>query len=220
MSLRNALPQRAEVEANALFVTSSFIAIYVFACPTVQRGGEPRSLTWFPVLRGIPALVHGNWSQIATALAPSLRNAPPCESRTSLPPLPQLWHLCEGVNDPAEKGLYLEATQMLEMAWNVHRKASEEFWVAAAFLWPVKVSDGFLRLLMEHRPRALVLLAHYGAMFSKLESFWWIGTRAREELEIIEKIVGEDWKRVWLSWVRDVVEGQASMQMGESTGGS
>lgn len=94
------------------------------------------------------------------------------------------------------------------MAYSMHQRVSEQFWVAAAFVWPVKIPEGFIKLLIRHEPRALVLLAHYGAMFSKLQGFWWIGSRAREELEIIERIVGEDWTKVWLGWVRGVVDGR------------
>ncbi|CCX33328.1 Similar to Sterol regulatory element-binding protein ECM22; acc. no. Q05958 [Pyronema omphalodes CBS 100304] len=203
-ALREALPRRQSLEPNALFVTSSFIAIYVFACPAVaERHGSPRALTWLPVLRGIPALVSGNWDNITDGLAPPLRHAPqhaPSESRSSLPPLPPLHQLTDGVEDEADKIAYTDAIKALEMAYSMHQRVSEQFWVAAAFVWPVKIPEGFIKLLIRHEPRALVLLAHYGAMFSKLQGFWWIGSRAREELEIIERIVGEDWTKVWLGW--------------------
>ena len=177
---------------------------------------EPRALTWFPVLRGIPAVVHGNWHQIPAALAPTLRNAPAIApparddglGSQPLPPLPAHLHqLCEEAADPAERALYAEALAALQMAWNVQRHASEEFWVAASFVWPVGIGEGFMRLLMRCEPRALILLAHYGAMFSRLSAFWWIGNRAREELDVIAALVGPRWALRWLGWVQGLVDG-------------
>jgi len=217
VALRCALPHRRTLEGNALFVASSFIAIYVFASPPVNApvGAEPRALAWFPVLRGIQAVVRGEWSQVAGELAPSLLGNRPAAATaapvpappgvSALPPLPPLDGLCANVVDPEECRIYAEAAAKLRCTWDMFRAASGELWLPMAFLWPVTLCDGFVALLMRKRPRALVLLAHYNAMFAMLQGFWWIGKTARDELRVIEAAVGEAWSNEWLGWVRQVV---------------
>lgn len=213
VALRNVLPHRQTQDGNALFVASSFIAIYAFATPPVNppTGVEPRALTWLPILRGIEAVVRGEWSQVSGELAPSLLGdkppvpAPPGVS--SLPPLPQLNGLCANVENHEERRIYQDAAAKLHYTWEMFRAASGEFWLPMAFLWPVTLCDGFVALLMDRRPRAMVLLAHYNAMFSMLQGFWWIGKRARDELVVIEAAIGEAWSNEWLGWVREVVNG-------------
>lgn len=208
VALRNVLPRAASLEGNALFVASTFIAIYVFACPAVRgRNDDPRALTWFPVLRGVQAVLHGEWKAVSSEFAPLSMASPTGES--SLPPLPELERMFDDIQDPNQHKAYRDATAKLRHAWDVYRQASDEFWLPAAFLWPVKISDAFVHLLMERQPPALVLLAHYSALFSKLSGFWWIGTRAKEELDAIERVVGERWS-LWLVWVRNVCDANSS----------
>jgi hypothetical protein len=216
VALRNVLPRAATLEGNALFIASSFIAIYVFVCPAVQGSkDDPRALTWFPVLRGIKAVIHGEWGGVSNEFAPLLLALPLGES--SLPSLPELERLTADVHDPEERHVYEHATADLRHSWDVYRRSSGEFWLPAAFLWPATVNDGFVHLLMERQPRALILLAHYSALFSKLSGFWWIGKRAKEELDLIERAIGEPWTE-WLGWVKGVVEGCAETESQATTG--
>lgn len=208
VSLRNAIPSVTKQDPNALFVASVFIAIYVFACPTVVRhDDDPRALTWFPVLRGIPAVTRGV-KDVLRELAPAVSAQalrPPARAST-LPPLPEnLDRLYDGIEDPEERAIYIHATATLKYSWELHRIASNEFWLGAAFIWPAKMDDGFVHLMVERRPPALVLLAYYNAMFSMLGGVWWIGSRAKEELAVIERILDKDWAREWLPWVRGLV---------------
>jgi hypothetical protein len=211
VALRNVLPRAQTLEGNALFIASSFIAIFVFASPVVRGAkDDPRALTWFPVLRGIKAVIHGEWRMVSNEFAPLLNAYPTGE--IVLPPLPELERMFVDVHDPEERRAYEDATAKLRHAWDLYRRASGEFWLPAAFMWPVAVNEGFVHLLMEKQPRALILLAYYGALFSRLSGFWWIGGRAKEELDVIERAVGQPWVE-WLGWVKDIVasaEGQAT----------
>ena len=76
-----------------------------------------------PVLRGVPAVVHGNWNQIPAAVVPALRNAPAIARRNDglgsqpLPPLPAHLHqLCEVATDPAEHALHTEVLAALQIS--------------------------------------------------------------------------------------------------------
>jgi hypothetical protein len=211
VALRNVLPRAQTLEGNALFIASSFIAIFVFASPVVRGAkDDPRALTWFPVLRGIKAVIHGEWRMVSNEFAPLLNAYPTGE--IVLPPLPELERMFVDVHDLEERRAYEDATAKLRHAWDLYRRASGEFWLPAAFMWPVAVNEGFVHLLMEKQPRALILLAYYGALFSRLSGFWWIGGRAKEELDVIERAVGQPWVE-WLGWVKDIVasaEGQAT----------
>ena len=210
VALRRALPGVAREDPNALFVASSFIAIYAFASPSVVRhGDDPRALAWFPVLRGIPAVTRGV-TNVLRELAPKLAvpAGGPARHAALLPPLPaDLGLVADAVADADEREVIRAAIGVLRHSWELHRAMTNDFWLAAAFMWPAKLDARFVHLMAERRPAALILLAYYNAMFSMLSGFWWIGARAKEELAVIEKIVDKDWGDRWLPWVRKVVAG-------------
>ncbi|KUJ23608.1 uncharacterized protein LY89DRAFT_664012 [Mollisia scopiformis] len=52
----------------------------------------------------------------------------------------------------------------------------------------------FYLFVEEYRPRALVILAHYFAIYSKMEDLWWIGNVARREIQGIQRVLPAEWQ--------------------------
>jgi hypothetical protein len=66
-------------------------------------------------------------------------------------------------------------------------------------VFPLIVSQEFLKLLQEMESRALVILAHYFALSATLADIWWTGHIAHREVLAIEKMVNGQWV-ISMSW--------------------
>jgi hypothetical protein len=211
LSLRQALTDVDNQEperCRALFLASSLITLYVFADFNMCSAGSPGALTWIPILRGVYPVVGQNWDGLSrSSLAPLLQikaqaalDAPsvkPCSKPAlQLPDDIDTLHLTEP--DPAEAAIYEEALEKLR--WTYELSKDPDYRLASTFVWPAIVSDEFLDLLRAKRPRALALLAcYYCAMFPTLEGVWWKTRTPKEDLKIIEGMVGaedETWARL------------------------
>lgn len=64
--------------------------------------------------------------------------------------------------------------------------------MAFAMLGPKK----FYSFVEEYRPRALVILAHFFAIYSRLRDIWWIGNIAQTEIQGIYRILSPEWQEL------------------------
>ena len=71
-------------------------------------------------------------------------------------------------------------------------------------VFPVLMDKRFVDLVEEERPRALVILAHYFALLSMLQSFWWIGDTGPREVRAIVEEVGPEWEDM-MSWPQTII---------------
>jgi hypothetical protein len=62
--------------------------------------------------------------------------------------------------------------------------------MAFALLGPKK----FYAFVQEYRPRALVVLAHYFALYSTMEDIWWVGKVAQREIQGIQRVLPLEWQ--------------------------
>ncbi|GFF68415.1 hypothetical protein IFM47457_02054 [Aspergillus lentulus] len=65
--------------------------------------------------------------------------------------------------------------------------------------WPVLVSPEYIDLLLQRRPEALVILAHYGILLHSCRDSWMFGDGGRFLIESIRDFLGPDWTE-WLEW--------------------
>ncbi|EEB92789.1 hypothetical protein MPER_08652 [Moniliophthora perniciosa FA553] len=65
--------------------------------------------------------------------------------------------------------------------------------LVAAIKWPELFSTKFLELLLEKRPRALVILYHYCAMLHGVSHCWWSGDSLRR-MEYVRSLLDEKWR--------------------------
>ena len=201
-----------ESHGNALFAASSVTAMYVYACPPVVESMVPKAPVWIPLFRGVWATTVGCFDRVRQGeLAPLLAHKAIDQSRyvgediefpNSLFDLSQPG--APGVLDPEELedgnvlGIYNGATEGLKLSWD--RFWSTEPKVSSALTWPCTMSEEFVGFIEEHRPRALVLLAHHFALVESLEDvYWWAKGRGMDEIKRIESVMDEKWKH-WLDW--------------------
>ncbi|GFF40692.1 Sterol uptake control protein [Aspergillus udagawae] len=60
-------------------------------------------------------------------------------------------------------------------------------------VFPLIVSQDFLKLIQEMEDRALVILAHYFALSATLTDIWWVGHTAHREVLAIARTVSAQW---------------------------
>ena len=209
-SLRTALQSESPQHATALFAASSLVALYVYACPPAVEG--IKAPMWIPLFRGIWLIVRRHWEWVRQGelermlsfkrVGPGRYAGEDTEFPSSLYALSQRG--APGQLDPEELEddevlqVYCHATEMLRVWWD--RSWETEYRAAAAFGWPVAIQDKFVDFTHELRPRALVLLAHHCAQMESVENqFWWIKGRGADEIERIEGVLEDKWKR-WLDW--------------------
>jgi len=60
-------------------------------------------------------------------------------------------------------------------------------------LFPTLIGKNFIQLVIERRPRALVVLAHYFALLKDFSDIWWIGDTGIREVRGIQSVLSEDW---------------------------
>jgi hypothetical protein len=60
-------------------------------------------------------------------------------------------------------------------------------------LWPMRIKVEYIKLLDEHHPSALILLAHYCLLLHKLESKWYFEGRAKRLLSTVLRFLDPKW---------------------------
>jgi hypothetical protein len=72
-------------------------------------------------------------------------------------------------------------------------------------LFPTMVNTGFLTLVEQQRPRALVVLAHYFAYLTDFRGFWWVGDTGPREVRGIESVLPVEWLDL-MNWPLQAIE--------------
>jgi hypothetical protein len=72
--------------------------------------------------------------------------------------------------------------------------------------WPVEVDNAYEMMVLQRKPVALVILAHYAVLLSLKENAWWLPGLPRKLLEQIDGILGEPWAQL-LSWPKEMIHG-------------
>ena len=66
-------------------------------------------------------------------------------------------------------------------------------------LFPYLIQKGFIDLVEEQRPRALVILSHYFGLLTRFKDIWFIGDTGSREIQAIQAVLSEEWQdlMVW-----------------------
>lgn len=122
----------------------------------------------------------------------------PCEVEGSDESDPDLWE--DGLRQAYESALgYIGGTIEL-----IRKNSPLGLVGRQMLLFPLIVDTRFIELVGESRPRALVALAHYFALFVILESFWYIDQTGRREVEAIAAHLPPHWKPL-MEWPLKVI---------------
>ena len=66
-------------------------------------------------------------------------------------------------------------------------------------IWVESVSDLFLEALLQLRPVALVILAHWCILLKRAQEYWYLQGSAEKFVSTILELLGDDWKEM-ISW--------------------
>ncbi|KAJ4984449.1 C6 finger domain-containing protein [Stagonosporopsis vannaccii] len=73
--------------------------------------------------------------------------------------------------------------------------------------WLVRVSSGYIDLLNQRRPEALVVLAHYAVILHRARDYWTVGNAGAILLRFIKCHLGAYWQD-WLAWPSQIIDCQ------------
>lgn len=204
---------------DALVVSSCLVVIYSFVSSrvdgaAVRPGLNPNSIAaWVPLIRGVHSILKQSWNWVNNGpLFPLIRQYELSSTDEGLDPetenvLSDLYRLCtdrslpgsEELSDTAISTAYFSAIAELRKSFATIKEW--ESVIGSIFVWPITATDKFVELLVERRPRALVIFMHYCALFTLVEEFWWSKGSALFELQRCEMCLGGEWSR-WIEWPR------------------
>lgn len=81
-------------------------------------------------------------------------------------------------------------------------------------LFPTMVEKGFIDVVAECRPRALVVLAHYFALLARFRDFWWIGQAGPREVRAVQRVVEGKWLEL-MGWPLKAIEEEPTLRQTE-----
>ena len=154
--------------------------------------------------QGVQLQIHeGSWQSLFdTRLRPLLITLPP-ENVASTPECQTL----EALLKSADLGLssmqaYQQAVNQLKTLFQLQRStdpADIQRRMGLIFTWPVTVTIEFADLIMQRRPEALAILAHYAGLLHQNRHVWIVGDGGWYMVDSIATYLGRYWEP-WLVW--------------------
>ncbi|KAK0228176.1 hypothetical protein IW262DRAFT_1349318 [Armillaria fumosa] len=215
-----------KVDINAVFITLALLALYEFVMSsTACSYSSSRQITF----RTIPPKVEQNWTQLHDGvLRPLFLTLAPTVAPTPLErQFPSsLSTLLSTMHSPPEVGelydvsvyaAYKDSIHFLETAW----KASfeKDYCMRASCMWWAKLTNTFIRLLIEQRPRALIILVHYCVMMKRIavDGPWWARKQWGNEAARILTSLDDRWMP-WTGWLSNQLDAPCENQAFDITG--
>ena len=203
-----------ETNCASVLMFSSLLALHVLADPTRIRGLDlpghvDHLISCFKLMRSVRHLViHDWWDYLSSH--PELRPLLVIEQPSKPYSIPQdvldLEELPKG-SDLSEKAsiAYKDAIDHLHWLYAAsevpHRTYTTVRWILA---WPVQLSHGYLDLLDERRPEAMIILCYYAALLYSYRGCWVVGDLGVYLIKAICAHLGRYWEK-WLRWPKELV---------------
>jgi hypothetical protein len=161
---------------------------------------------WISLIRGNRAIIYSiNDTLKSGPLAPMFvlghrrklaREARSTDDQPFLENLRQ--EIIESVPDQDELQCYLEALDNLAKSFaTVFDTQLVE--ITDVFIWVYEASDGYIELLRQQRPEALVIFGFFCVISKQLESAWWMEGFSIPLIRAIYYHLDEE-HRYWLQW--------------------
>jgi hypothetical protein len=106
-------------------------------------------------------------------------------------------HIVEGKPSPFP-GALMKLQEAFSKAQAARSLSKYTLW-NMVHAWPAQVSQGYLDLLKDRDPPALILLAHYCILLEPLESHWYMRGFRKRLLSRIYYQLDPEWQK-WLQW--------------------
>jgi len=201
------------------FVFSSLLGSQMLHDTITDRDGDfttfiDNFVRYLHVTKGVTLNIQGNWEDLhETALRPfleagekSLRGgevefAPECGKLETL--------LKSADLGPTSAKAYESALGCLKAAYYAHRQVagSDPHFDGTPLLygartgvyaWPILVPTEYAELVLQRRPEALAILAHYAILLHRYRDSWMIGDGGRYMIKAITRYLGSYWAP-WLA---------------------
>lgn len=102
------------------------------------------------------------------------------------------------------------ASRQLGIAYATHARSSDHppslSMTEGAMLtaWSMAVSPAYIELLVQRKPEALLILAHFSVLLHVSREYWAIRNAGERLLESLGDLLGSEWEP-WLSWPRSII---------------
>jgi hypothetical protein len=224
-SFRHMLPAVPPTDVDAAFAFSTLVVPYIIATGTgdarIPRLDDDRP-HWFLAIRGLLALLATNWVALTRgAFGPLLACRVLPGSYGAHPEDETLARICallepttaSSRRDERELGECRQALEQLRRIWALLLSPCGFFAVQnVIYIWPGVVSQGYIQLLHNRRPEALVVLAHFCVLLKRVHSTWyWKGIGLGLMGAICDEL-----SPVWTPWIQWAVDQPVSGNGGES----
>ncbi|KAH8818726.1 hypothetical protein DL96DRAFT_1820144 [Flagelloscypha sp. PMI_526] len=199
--------QKDSVSPAAVLMANILLATYWLASPAWESTHQsyfPDVFNWVPAARTFMRsiglfqqdLLEGSFSFLPPTL---FGNETPLMSA----PFPDVFYqICNPVVCPFDVDELKDAGTLAAYELAVHRVSNccwmtfmdPRLQILGVYSFLSTVTDEFIRLFLEHRSRALILVAHYCAILGQLDGVWWYSwERCRHDLQRILSLLDEKW---------------------------
>lgn len=198
----------------SMFLFSSLLGVHVLCdtlafCDNDFSDFLKRFISYFQLHRGVRAVTSRSWHLLCkTELSPILQMG------EALSQVQGIGEECDrlrtlitsaDMNQSSIKACQ-QAVEYLQWVFDAQSKPSgPEDMVHMVFSWPLLVSSGYTDMLLQQRPEALIILAHYAVLLHYCRELWVIGDSGRFLIQHITREVGTDWEE-WLAWPNEVLQ--------------
>ncbi|KAE8448572.1 hypothetical protein EG329_008997 [Mollisiaceae sp. DMI_Dod_QoI] len=209
---------------HAIFAFAGSVVHYIMASPEVLHGEQKVDRCripsrdddhphWFQTIRGLMTLLSSHWHELARGpFAPLLAYDPrPVYDNSNdkqlakleqLFPTPSMLPSHPNSSTPSEEESFENcrgALKELRRVSALSRSSPTLCIKTSIHTWAGGVSPGFVELIYDRDPRALVLLAHYCVLLKNNNDVWYLRGLGLGLLEHIRQILGEEWQP-WIQW--------------------
>ena len=212
----NDVAHLTKMTADAACMTSSLIRVAAFAV-LQERPLAPYTppMQWLQMTRGGGNLFEAAWnfykddeSSIILRLlkaTPILKDSDPLFQESSRQGLLHLLHgtgaehALETWSENTEKAYSSTLSYIGSVQSVIARGEKPETVCRILLMFPYLIQKGFIDLVQEQRPRALVILAHYFGLLTRFKYVWYIGDTGSREIHAIRAVLSEEWQEL-MAW--------------------
>jgi len=207
---RAALTSVDDSNCTAIFAFACLTVIHAFAVARIQIAKDPVAdiQNCMQLIRGVNSILQPHWTQLmATELSPLLNNEWRRGVFGEVPEILRLKVLIDSLPDldnGTTRAAYVEAVEQLHTVFlEVTAATGERSDLALLFTWPIMLSGKFLLLLSARQPVALVILAHFTALFHTMGNCWWLAGWNEHIIDALDLALSADFQD-WLTWPKQI----------------